>query len=174
MTTTQPARAGGATHPFAAAVAGRDLDAVMANLAPEPVLYSAITSTRFEGREVLRDLYASVIEAFDEVRVVDELQNDDTYAFFWEGRIDGRFVAGVDRLRFDSDGRVREITIMGRPLAGLSTFITGIGHRFARRRRGPAVAALLRLSARPLGPMLSLIDPLTRWTIGGGRGRGPS
>jgi len=29
-------------------------------------------------------------------------------AAFWHGRIEGRFVEGADRLRFDGEGKVRE------------------------------------------------------------------
>ena len=155
---------------FAGAVEARDIDALVDSLAPDAVLHSAVSGAPLEGREVLADIYASVLESFDELRIVDELQNGSTHAFFWEGRIDGRYVAGVDRVRLDEEGRVREITVLGRPLAGLSTFLTGIGFRFARRRRGRLVGALLRLSARPLGPLFSLLDPVTRWLV---RGRTP-
>ncbi len=167
MTTAQPTATG--YHAFTAAVAARDVDALVAALAPDAVLHSAVTAAPFEGREVLADLYTSLFESFDELRVVDEFQSGSTHAFFWEGRMDGRPVAGADRLRLDEEGRVREITVVGRPLSGLSTFLTGIGFRFARRRRGPLVGALLRLSALPLGPLFSLLDPVTRWLVRGRR-----
>jgi hypothetical protein len=60
---------------------------------------------------------------------------------------------------------VREITVVGRPLSGLATFLTGIGPRLARRRRGRAVATLMRLSALPLPPLLALLDPVSRWIL---------
>ena len=129
------------------------------------MVHSAVTATPFEGRDTVSELYASVIEAFEQVEVVDEFSSGDTHAFFWRGRIDGRFVEGADRMRLDADGRVQEVTIVGRPLAGLSTFLSGIGPRFARRRRGDAVARLLRVAALPLGPLFSLLDPVTRWMI---------
>ena len=161
MTTAHPTATG--YHAFTAAVAARDLDALVATLAPDVVLHSAVTAAPFRGREVLADLYASLFESFDDLRVVDEFESGSTHAFFWEGRMDGRYVAGADRMRLDADGRVCEITIVGRPLSGLSSFLTGLGSRFARRRRGHLVGALLRLSARPLGPLFSLLDPVTRW-----------
>ncbi len=167
MTTGPPAAT--APHAFTAALAARDIDALVDALAPDAVLYSAVTAAPFEGRDVLADLYASLFESFEHLSVVDEFQSGSTHAFFWEGRIDGRYVAGADRLRVDEEGRVREITVVGRPLSGLSTFLTGIGSRFARRRRGPFVGALLRLSALPLAPLFSLLDPVTRWLL---RGRG--
>src|ERR687897_649659 len=88
-----------------------------------------------------------------------------THAFFWEGRIEGRYVAGADRFRLNADGQVREITIVGRPMAGLSTFLTGIGPRLARRRRGGLGATLLRVSALPLPPLFAFLDRLTPWIL---------
>ena len=163
MTATDPARAATAGHPFSAGIAARDLDAVVESLAPDVVLHSAVARAPFEGREVVGDLYASVLESFEELRVIEEFQDGDTHAFFWEGRMGGRYVAGADRFRVDSQNRVAEITILARPLSGLATFLTEIGFRLARRRRGRVVATLLRLSALPLPPLFSLLDPVVRW-----------
>lgn len=168
MTTDQSADATG-VHPFTAALAARDIDALVAALAPDAVLHSAITNTPFEGRAVLADLYSSLFEAFEELQVTDEFHNGATHVFFWEGRMDGRYVAGADRLRLDDAGKVRDITIVGRPLTGLSTFLTGVGFHFARRRRGAVVARLLRVTALPLAPMFSLVDSMVRWLIRGRR-----
>jgi ketosteroid isomerase-like protein len=169
MTVTQPASTAAGYHAFTAAIAARDIDALVEALAPDAVAHSAVASTPFEGREVLADLYASLFEAVEELRIVDEFQNGDTHAFFWKARIDGRDVEGADRIRIGPDGKVRDITIAGRPLTGLSTFITGIGFHFARRRRGRLVARVLRLTALPLAPLFSLLEPVTRWLVRGGR-----
>jgi SnoaL-like domain len=153
------------SHPFPTAIAAGDVNALIDTLAPDVVLYSAVTGTPFLGREVVADTYRSVLEAFDELRVVDEFESGDTHAFFWEGRMEGRFVAGADRLRLNPDGKVREITVLGRPLSGVATFLTGIGPRLARRRRGGVVATLLRVTALPLPPLLALLDPVSRWIL---------
>jgi hypothetical protein len=150
------------THAFTAAIAARDPAGVIDVLAPDVVLYSAVTSVPFEGRDVVGDTYRSVLESFEELRIVDEFESGDTHAFFWEGRMGGRPVAGADRIRLDSEGKVREITVLGRPMSGVATFLTEIGFRLARRRRGAVVAWLLRLSALPLPPLLSLLDPVSR------------
>jgi hypothetical protein len=150
------------THAFTEAIAARDPAGVVDVLAPDVVLYSAVTSTPFEGRDVVGDTYRSVLESFEELRIVDEFESGDTHAFFWEGRMGGREVAGADRIRIDSEGRVREITVLGRPMSGVATFLTEIGFRLARRRRGGVVAWLLRISALPLPPLLSLLDPVSR------------
>ena len=154
-------------HAFAAAVGARDHPALVETLARDVVLHSAVTAAPFEGRETVGELYASVIDSFEHVEVVDDFSNGDTYAFFWRGRIDGRFVEGADRLRLDGEGKVREITVLARPLSGLTTFLTAIGARFAHRRRGKRVGALLRATARPLPPAFALLDPVTRWLVRG-------
>jgi hypothetical protein len=157
--TNQPMR----RHPFPAAPQARDHRALVDTLAPDVVLHSAVTQSTFDGRETVGEVYAAVIDSFEEVEIVDEFSSESTHAFFWRGRIDGRFVEGADRLRLDGAGKVREITVVGRPLSGLATFLTGIGARFAHRRRGPAVATMLRTTARPLAPMFATLDPVTRW-----------
>jgi hypothetical protein len=153
------------THAFPAAIAANDVNALIDTLAPDVVLYSAVTGTPFVGREVVADTYRSVLESFEELRIVDEFETGETHAFFWEGRMEGRFVAGADRIRLNADGKVREITVLGRPLSGVATFLTGIGPRLARRRRGGLVATLLRMTALPLPPLLALLDPVTRWIL---------
>jgi hypothetical protein len=153
------------THAFTAAIAARDAGALIDTLTPDVTLYSAVTEVPFEGRDLVADTYRSVLESFDELRVVEEFQSGDTHAFFWEGRMGGRPVWGADRIRLDADGQVREITVLGRPMSGVATFLTEIGFRLARRRRGKLVARLLRISALPLPPILSLLDPVTRRII---------
>jgi hypothetical protein len=153
------------THAFTAAIAARDANGLIETLAPDVVLHSAVTGTPFVGREVVADTYRSVLESFEELRIVDEFQGGDTHAFFWEGRMEGRFVAGADRIRLNPDGKVREITVLGRPLSGVATFLTGIGPRLARRRRGGVAATLLRVTALPLPPLLALLDPVSRWIL---------
>jgi SnoaL-like domain len=153
------------THAFTAAIAARDANGLIDTLAPDVVLHSAVTGTPFVGREVVADTYRSVLESFEDLRIVDEFEGGDTHAFFWEGRMEGRFVAGADRIRLDPEGKVREITVLGRPLSGVATFLTGIGPRLARRRRGGVAAKLLRVTALPLPPLLALLDPVSRWIL---------
>jgi hypothetical protein len=153
------------SHPFTAAIAARDPVALIDTLAPDVVLHPAVTAAPFEGRDLVADTYRSVLESFQELRIVDEFESGDTHAFFWEGRMGGRYVSGADRIRLDADGKVRDITVLGRPMSGVATFLTEIGPRLARRRRGGLVARLLRVTALPLPPLLSALDPVSRWIL---------
>ena len=157
------------TTAFITAIAARDHNALVESLAAGVTLHSAVANSPFEGKEVVADVYAGVLEAFDELRVVDEFEAGDTHSFWWEGTMHGRFVGGADRVRLNADGKVREITVLGRPLSGVSTFIGAIGYGFARRRRGPLVARALRIAALPLPLLFAAVEPLTRWIARGRR-----
>ncbi len=128
--------------------------------------------TTFDGRETVGELYAADMESFEEFEVVEEFSGGDTYVFFWRGRMEGLFVEGVNRLRLDNAGRVREITVVGRPLSGLAGFMTGTGPQFARRRRGPVVGTMLRWSWLPLRGLYATLEPVTRWVLRGRRRAG--
>jgi SnoaL-like domain len=153
------------THAFTAAIAARDAGALIDTLAPDVVLHSAVTRVPFEGHDLVADTYRSVLESFEEIRIVDEFESGNTHAFFWEGRMGGRPVWGADRIRLDAEGRVSEITVVGRPMSGVATFLTEIGFRLARRRRGRLVARILRISSLPLPPLLGMLDPVSRWIL---------
>jgi hypothetical protein len=156
---------GAGRHPFAAAIEAGDLTALKDTLAPDVALYAAVVRTPFEGREMVAELYSYVFEAFDEIETLEELAGADIHAVFWKGHMGGRYVEGVDRFRVDDAGKVREITIYGRPLSGIAAFMVGIGPRLARPRRGRVVAATVKLTARPLPPLLARLDRISRWMV---------
>ena len=74
-------------------------------------------------------------------------------------------MGGADRVRLDANGKVREITVTGRPLSGIATFLAEIGFRLARRRRGGWSRGCFALTSLPLPSLLSLLDPLARWIV---------
>jgi hypothetical protein len=69
-------------HPFTTAIEARDHPALVDTLASDVVLHSAVTRTTFDGRETVSELYASVIDSFEEIEVVDEFSGGDTHVFF--------------------------------------------------------------------------------------------
>ena len=170
MTTTQPTEAG--HHAFTAAVAARDIDALVGTLAPDAVLHSPITNTPSKAVRC----WPTCTEA---------CSSPSRSCASWtssrtatptpsSGRAASRaaYVAGADRFRVDAPARCATSRSIGRPLTGLAGFLTGVGFRFARRRRGPVVARILRVTALPLAPMFSLVDWIVSWLIRGSGGSG--
>jgi len=107
------------THPFRAAVESRDRDAMTALMAPDVRFYSPVAFKPFAGREAAAELFANLLEVFEDFRYVDELTGEGTVALIFRATVAGRTVEGLDHLRLDAAGLVREFTVMIRPLSGL-------------------------------------------------------
>ena len=140
------------THAFPAAIAAGDANALIDTLAPDVILYSAVTATPFVGREVVADTYRSVLESFEELRIMDEFESGDTHAFFWEGRLEGRAMRGADRIRLTLTARrARSPCSAARcPESRRSSPASG---RASRAGVGWPGRKLLRLTALPLPPL---------------------
>ena len=142
--------------PYRAALDARDADALAAACAPGVAFNSPITSRiRFEGREDFRELARTVLDLYDEFRVVEEFGSYETRAVHMHARVGSQELDEVQILRLDDQGRVREITMFVRPLAGLAALTAALGPRLPRRRWRAVLAALL---TRPLALMTRLGD----------------
>ena len=107
-------------HPFREAVERRDHDGMVAALADDVEFHSPVAFRPFVGREAVGGVLAAVMSTFEDFRYTDELtQPDGTHALIFEARVGDKRVQGLDLLRHDEDGRVREFTVMVRPASGL-------------------------------------------------------
>jgi ketosteroid isomerase-like protein len=123
---------------FRAAAERRDLEALLATLAPDVVIRSPVSARlRFQGIEDARELFGMVFGELGEFTYTDELADADTRILVYKGRLAGQEIEETQLLRLAPDGRIREICFFIRPLPGLA----GVGGRFApalaRRRHGP-------------------------------------
>jgi hypothetical protein len=117
---------------FRAAVERRDLAGMQAAFAPDAVLHSPITFRPFEGREAIGQLLGILLEVFEEFRYTDELDaKDGTRALVFRARVGERELEGLDLIRFDADGRIRDFTVMVRPRSALESLLGAVGSRLA-------------------------------------------
>jgi SnoaL-like domain len=144
-------------HPFRMAWRTRDLDAWIEALSPEIVLHSPVVRTPFRGRSAARELYGVLFETFGEVELVGELADADSHAFFWRANVAGRVIEGADRLRYDEQGKIVEITVLIRPLVDIAVFAAAIGPPLAARK-SPTRGALVRVLTLPLKGILNITD----------------
>lgn len=155
-----PARntSGVAASPYRAALDARDPDMLAAACTPDVVFNSPITSrVRIQGPGEFADLFRSVLEVYDEFRCVDELGTGDTRVVQLRARVGRQELEEVQIVRLDEAGRVREVTMFVRPLAGLAAVTAALAPRLAGRRsrwRGVLMAAL----SRPLAVMTRVGD----------------
>ncbi len=120
---------------FRRAVEVRDLDAMMAPFAADAVLHSPITFKPFVGRDAIRQLLGILLEVFEDFRYSDELQSTDgTVALVFRARVGDRELEGLDLIRFDAQGRIRDFTVMIRPRSALEALLAAVGARLATAR----------------------------------------
>jgi hypothetical protein len=143
---------------YRAAAEAQDAAALAEACTPDVVFNSPITSLlRFEGREEFADLVTTVLDVYDEFRVVDEYDAGGVRVLHLHARVGSQELDEVQLLRLDDTGKVREITMFIRPLPGLTTLTAALGPRLARKRsrwRAALVAAL----SRPLAFMTRMGD----------------
>src|SRR5215211_249908 len=116
-TSTSPAgeiRAGFDTH---------DHERIVRVLAPDVVLHSPIIDVAFEGRDQVSDLYAALLDTFEEVTYTAEAEADGAHIVVFSAKVKGTPIEGVDIVRLNEEGLVREMTVFMRPLRGVAAFI---------------------------------------------------
>jgi SnoaL-like protein len=139
--------------PFRAAMEARDHDAVLQALAPDIVLRSPIFAVPFTGIDEAGDLFAVLLEEVWPLTYLDEIPGD-PHVLHFTAEVKGEELDGIDLLRFDDQGRAKEITVFFRPFPAVAAFLSATGPKLARRRGGAGRAGFLRVAGAPLGALM--------------------
>jgi len=70
---------------------------------------------------------------FENFRYVEQVETGDTAVLMFEADVGERSLQGIDLLRFDADGRIKELVVFVRPMSGM--------HALAERMRALLEAA---------------------------------
>lgn len=133
-----PPAPGEARARFRHAVESLDLDALTACFAEDAVLHSPVTFQPFEGRAAIRRLLAILFEVFRDFGYTDELSAaDGTLGLVFRARVGDRELEGLDLLRFDEAGRIRDLTVMVRPRSALEALLREVGGQLAQQPAPP-------------------------------------
>ena len=117
---------------FRLAVERKDVEAMIAVFREDAVLNSPVSFEPFRGRAAIGMLLRILMEVFEDFRYTDELSGEDgTLALVFEASVAGRELQGLDLIRFDDLGRLRELTVMVRPRSGLEALMSVVGPRLA-------------------------------------------
>ena len=120
---------------FRKAVEASDLEGMMATFSEDAVLNSPVTFKPFEGRAAIRQLLGILFEVFRDFRYTDELEAEDgTRALVFNARVGDRDLQGLDLIRFDGSGLIRDLTVMVRPRSALEALVSEVGPRLAESR----------------------------------------
>ncbi len=130
-------------------VARRDLADLPAIVHPDAVFRSPMAHQPYPGREALLLILRTVVGVFENFTYHRRLFGDDGLDVMLEfsAEVNGRALKGIDLIRFDADGRIREFEVMVRPMSGLAA----LGEEMARRV-GAVLPTLLTPSASPPAP----------------------
>ena len=83
----------------------------------------------YEGREAVAMLLTAVAGVFEDFRYTDQVETGDTATLAFSARVGDRELDGIDLLRFDGEGRVREMAVYIRPLSGLNALAEAMQRR---------------------------------------------
>jgi hypothetical protein len=145
----------------------RDVDRWMDALAPEVVLHSPLLSAPFVGRALARDLFTVLAAELESVVITERFTGPTGDAFAWEATASGRSLAGIDIVRTDVAGDIREVVVAMRPLAGLASFAAAVCGPMAALRR-PRWRVMAAASGAALLPIAGLSDRFGRAVLGVG------
>jgi hypothetical protein len=152
----------------------RDYATIADVLAADAVIRSPITdSFQFRGRDDALAVLTIVAEAMEGIEHHELVGAGDVWSQRFTVRVRGRSLEGMDLLRFDGEGRVRELTVFIRPLPGLAVFAAALAPGVGRRA-GRLATIVLRLLIEPLSAMTRHGDRLIGWLLRGTWGSGSS
>lgn len=118
---------------FVNAVESGDTQAVPDVLAADVAFRSPVVFKAYEGRDVVGlILTEGAMKVFSDFRYTNRFEEGDSAALIFEARVGDREVQGMDLLRFDAEGKVRELTVMVRPMSGLNALAEAMGREFER------------------------------------------
>ena len=114
------------------AVESRDIDAIVAELAPDVVFRSPVVHKPYQGPQAVRVLLEGVIAIFEDFRYERVIGAPDAadHALVFATRIGDRELEGCDFLHENADGQIDEFVVMVRPLTGALALAEAMRARF--------------------------------------------
>lgn len=109
-----------------------------AMLADDVVFNSPIAFRPFEGRAQVEHVLGAVMETLEDFRYTDELAGQTAHALVFVARIEDKQIEGIDLLRFDADDRIRDFTVLVRPLSAAVALAQAMGPKVAHLKGAPA------------------------------------
>lgn len=105
---------------FRAAAESKDFSAIDELFAEEVRFKSPVVFKPYEGRDAVAMILGAVVQVFEDFRYTDQVEAGETATLAFSARVGDRELDGIDLLRFDPDGRVRELAVYVRPISGVN------------------------------------------------------
>jgi SnoaL-like domain len=105
---------------FRAAAESKDFSAIDELFAEEVRFKSPVVFKPYEGRDAVAMILGAVVQVFEDFHYTDQVETGETATLAFSARVGDRELDGIDLLRFDPDGRVRELAVYVRPMSGVN------------------------------------------------------
>ena len=115
---------------FRKAAESKDFSAFEEIFAENVTFRSPAVFGPYEGRGAVAMLLTAVAGVFEDFRYTDQVETGDTAVLAFSAMVGDRELDGVDLLRFDGAGRVREMSVYIRPLSGLNALAEAMQRTF--------------------------------------------
>ncbi|WCS26912.1 nuclear transport factor 2 family protein [Methylobacterium sp. NMS14P] len=122
---------------FAAALAAKDRDAMLAQMAEGVVLNTPLAAEPVRGKAAIRPVVDALLAAVDAFEVREILEGPAHAAAFFGATAGPHRLDGMDYWRLDAAGRIAEMTVLWRPLPEA----IAVRDRLARAAETPTSAA---------------------------------
>ena len=110
-----------------------DAASIVETLADDVVIHVAVHDQPMRGKETAAFLFGVLQDELGEVTVTDEIVEADKAVVLFETSIGERGVQGLNVVRLDDSGIIRELTVFFRPLEALALIAETVGARMAAR-----------------------------------------
>ena len=114
---------------FRAAVESKDVSAIDVLFTEDVTFHSPVVFKPYEGREAVAMILGAVVQVFEDFRYTDQVETGDAAALAFSARVGDRELDGIDLLRFDGDGKVRELAVYVRPMSGVNALAEAMGRK---------------------------------------------
>lgn len=155
------------THPVRTAMESGDIEGVLAQFSADLTLRSPLTATPLRGETALRVLRV-VLSRMERWECYQEFAAaDGARVMLVHARIGGRDVDMAELMRHDSDGKVCELAVHSRPMAGTAAILAAISPELLRHR-SPGAARVVAQGLRSFSRLISWAEPrLVRLLLSG-------
>jgi SnoaL-like domain len=114
---------------FRRAVEAKDLSAIDDLFSEDVSFRSPVVYKPYQGREAVAMLLGTVVQVFEDFRYTDHTETGDTATLAFSCRIGEKEVDGIDLVRFDEDGKIREMQVYVRPMSGVTALAEAMGRK---------------------------------------------
>jgi SnoaL-like domain len=114
---------------FRAAVEAKDVSAIGEVFTDDVTFRSPVVFKPYEGREAVAMILGAVAQVFEDFRYTDQVETGDAASLAFSARVGTRELDGIDLIRFDADGRVRELAVYVRPMTGVNALAEAMGRK---------------------------------------------